>query len=179
MANETESQITDELRAALGREFPAVTSCDKLSTSEVRRFAQATVDDSPIYYDEDHARNLKYGGVVAPGSYPITGARRRASGTPDPLKSVSTDSRAEESVETTKGIPWPPHLLVFHAYSDLEIHQLARVGDRITQHRRLADAYEKTGRSGRLLFIVTENTFVNQNGDVLCTERYVDVGVEN
>jgi hypothetical protein len=44
--------------------------------------------------------------------------------------------------------------------------------------RRVVDAYERAGRRGRLLFVVTENVFTNQDGDVLCTERYVDVGQE-
>ncbi len=117
MAGETGSLITDELRAALGRAFPSATSCDVLSSSEVRRFTQATMDDARIYYDEAYARKRKYGGVVAPGSYPITGAHRRAPGPPDPLGPAGEGSDPQDEATTTKGIPWPAHLQVFHSYS--------------------------------------------------------------
>jgi hypothetical protein len=85
MPDKTDSLITDELRAAIGMEWPPITSCDPVQSSEVRRFTQATMDDSRIYYDEAHARERKYGGLMAPGSFPITVPRRRAPGTPDPV----------------------------------------------------------------------------------------------
>ena len=39
-----------------------------------------------------------------------------------------------------------------------------RVGDEITATTKLADAYEKSGSSGTLLFIVFETEFKNQHG---------------
>lgn len=38
-----------------------------------------------------------------------------------------------------------------------------RAGDRLTGVARIADIYEKTGRSGSMLFVVRETTFTNQN----------------
>lgn len=179
MPDQTDSLITDEVRAAIGMEWPPITSCDPVQSSEVRRFTQATMDDSRIYYDEAYARERKYGGLTAPGSFPITFPRRRAPGTPDPVVPGPEVSAADAAIgRSGPQIPWPPQLTVFHAYSDLEIYQHARLGDRITMRRRVVDAYERAGRRGRLLFVVTENVFTNQDGDVLCTERYVDVGQE-
>ncbi len=173
------SLITDELRAAIGMEWPPITSCDPVQSSEVRRFTHATMDTSRIYYDEAYARERKYGGLTAPGSFPITFPRRRASGTPDPIVPGPGVSEAEAAIgRSGPQIPWPPQLKVFHAYSDLEVYQHARLGEYITMRRRIVDVYERAGRRGRLLFVVTENVFTNQAGDVLCTERYVDVGHE-
>ena len=39
-----------------------------------------------------------------------------------------------------------------------------RVGDEITATTKLADAYEKSGSSGTLLFIIFETEFKNQHG---------------
>jgi hydroxyacyl-ACP dehydratase HTD2-like protein with hotdog domain len=179
MPNASKSLITDELRAAIGMEWPPITSCDPVQSSEVRRFTQATMDASRIYYDEAYARERKYGGLTAPGSFPITFPRRRAPGTPDPVVPGPGVSQAEAAIgRAGPQIPWPPQLKVFHAYSDLEIYEHARLGDRITMRRRIVDVHERTGRRGLLLFVVTENVFTNQDGDVLCTERYVDVGHE-
>ena len=39
-----------------------------------------------------------------------------------------------------------------------------RAGDTLTAHVELADIYEKTGRSGTMVFIVNRMKFVNQDG---------------
>ncbi len=46
-----------------------------------------------------------------------------------------------------------------------------KVGDEITATTRMADAYEKAGSSGSLLFIIFETTFKNQNGQVVAKLR--------
>jgi hypothetical protein len=39
------------------------------------------------------------------------------------------------------------------------------IGDRITATGRVADAYEKSGSTGTLLFIIFETDYVNQRGE--------------
>jgi acyl dehydratase len=46
-----------------------------------------------------------------------------------------------------------------------------KVGDEITATTRMADAYEKAGSSGSLLFIIFETTFENQHGQVVAMLR--------
>jgi hypothetical protein len=46
-----------------------------------------------------------------------------------------------------------------------------KVGDRITATGRLADAYEKEGSSGNLLFIIFETDYVNQDGQLVARLR--------
>jgi hypothetical protein len=46
-----------------------------------------------------------------------------------------------------------------------------KVGDEITATTRMADAYEKAGSSGSLLFIIFETTFENQHGQVVAKLR--------
>ncbi len=48
-------------------------------------------------------------------------------------------------------------------------------GDTITSQSRIVDVYEKSGRSGMLGFSVKETVFTNQNGEVLCIDRYTGV----
>lgn len=177
MSDKPAGFITDEIRAMIGREAPPFTSCDDVSTGDIRRFVQAIMDDSPIYYDTSQASRTKYGGIVCPGSFPITFVRRRAPGTPDPVASSTTGGVEPEQRDELR-VPWPPHMHVFHAYSELFIYRFAQPGDRITQRTRITDIYEKQGRSGRLGFIVTDKTFANQKGEVLCVERYCDLARE-
>ncbi len=46
-----------------------------------------------------------------------------------------------------------------------------QVGDEITATTRMADAYEKAGSSGSLLFIIFETTFENEHGRVVAKLR--------
>lgn len=166
--------VTDEIRAMIGKEAKPLESCDDVSTGDIRRFVQAIMDDSRIYHDASRARETKYGGIVCPGSFPITFVRRRAPGTPDPVVSYGkTEAKHEQRNEFQ--VPWPPNAQIFHAYSELFIYRFAQPGDRITQRSRITDIYEKQGRSGRIAFIVTDKTFSNQKGEVLCVERYCDL----
>src|ERR1700719_4038852 len=42
-----------------------------------------------------------------------------------------------------------------------------RAGDRITMASRIMEVYEKTGRTGAMVFMVIGSTLKNQNGDVV------------
>ncbi len=57
----------------------------------------------------------------------------------------------------------------FDAGKSIEVHQAVRAGDRITGRSEIHDIYEKSGRSGTMLFIVHRMNFYNQAGDPLAT----------
>ena len=44
-------------------------------------------------------------------------------------------------------------------------------GDVITVTKRLADMYEKEGRSGPLVFVEMEYEFTNQDDELVCREQ--------
>ena len=46
-----------------------------------------------------------------------------------------------------------------------------RIGDRVTATVTLREAYEKDGRTGRMLFLVFETTYSNQHGRVVMRNR--------
>lgn len=46
-----------------------------------------------------------------------------------------------------------------------------KAGDRITATGRVADVYEKSGGSGKLLFIIFETDYVNQSGTLVAKIR--------
>lgn len=48
-----------------------------------------------------------------------------------------------------------------------DLSKAARVGDNITATTTLKDVYEKEGRSGRMLFLVTETVCTNQEGSTV------------
>lgn len=57
----------------------------------------------------------------------------------------------------------------FDAGKDIEFGVPVRVGDRITIVSTLHDLYEKTGRSGTMIFVVVRFTLTNQRGELVAT----------
>jgi len=55
----------------------------------------------------------------------------------------------------------------FDAGKDLELGVPIRPGDTITVRSTLHDVYEKTGRSGSMVFVVVRFTLANQRGELL------------
>jgi acyl dehydratase len=54
---------------------------------------------------------------------------------------------------------------------DIELHVPIRVGDSIQVSSELKETYEKTGRTGTMIFAVVRSTLTNQEGEVVA---YVD-----
>ncbi len=57
----------------------------------------------------------------------------------------------------------------FDAGKDIEFGVPVRPGDRITVVSTLHDIYEKTGRSGSMVFVVVRFTLTNQRGELVAT----------
>ncbi len=55
----------------------------------------------------------------------------------------------------------------FDAGKTVVCHAPVRPGDKIIAHSRIADVYEKTGRSGAMVFIVHRMEFRNQRDELL------------
>ena len=173
MAEQPDTYITDEARSYIGMESEPVTAWESVEPGAVRRFVQAIMDDDPIYWDEEAATARGYDGPVAPPLYPGF-AFRRPPGTPDPLDRVKENPNFDGIGGTGTGrLPTIPNLppRTLNGGVEAEFLALARHGDRITAQSKYVDIYEREGRSGKMVFIVTETTYTNQDGQVLVKIR--------
>jgi acyl dehydratase len=127
-------------RSILGKEF--VLGTFQVSADMMQAFAQAVGETSPQYVDPAAAKNTASGGLVAP---PIFYDVFRADQFPDP------------KVQFGK--------VTFNAGQRCEFYAAIRPGDTITMKTRITDVYEKTGRTGKMVFIVRETTYENQKGE--------------
>ncbi len=82
------SILPEEAKKYIGMRSETKIACDRVERGAVRRYAQAIMDDNPIF-DRPCADNERYGGPVAPPLYP-THSFRRAFGSPDPANVKST-----------------------------------------------------------------------------------------
>jgi acyl dehydratase len=173
--------VTDEVRALIGSKGPVRASSDDVSTSEIRRFAQATFEDHRVFYDDATARASRYGGRVAPGTFSLHVLRPNIPFVDDVLRWADLDDEMHR-VAVTEGLPLPEQwngLYHFHASDDMEFHRLAHVGERITAYPYLKDIYEKTGRNGALAFYVVRTDWKNQRGETVASHDMNLVWMEN
>ena len=169
-----QSYLTPGIKTLIGMEGEPQTCWEPVERSEVRRFAQAVMDDDPVFWDDAYVSNTRYREVVAPPLFPLF-VQRRLPGSADPLATTysNPDFDGFEGLMVTGlppvDLPNLPRLL--NGGNEVEFYQLANLGDRITARSKYLDIYEKTGRSGTMVFIVIETRYTNQRDDLLMISR--------
>jgi acyl dehydratase len=128
----------------IAKEFE-VTEPVAITREMIRDFCEATGDTNPLYLDEDAAARGRWGGIVAPPSFAIA---------------FRTQRHFLDVLPNFKR-------LGFDAGKDVEFIEPIRPGDHITLSAAIKEIYEKTGRSGSMVFIVVRSTLRNQGGKVL------------
>ena len=127
-------------RNILAKEF--VLGTFQVTAEMIEAFARAVGDTDPRYVDAEAASHGAAAGRIAP---PIFYDVFRADQVPDP------------KVKFGK--------VGFNAGQRCEFYAPMRPGDTITMKTRITDVYEKTGRTGKMVFIVRETTYENQQGE--------------
>jgi len=144
-----DSVITDEMRAVIGVESePSVYEIEK---EPIRRWAEAIGDPNPLYHDEEYAKKRGYRSLVAPPafvaqySYPVkAGGRPRFSS---------------------------PFTRNLNGGNEYEFFKPVQAGDVITATTKVVDIYEREGRLGKMLFVISETTYKNQDGEIVAKAR--------
>lgn len=175
MTAEYESFLTDEVKDLIGVESAWSAYSEPISTSEVRRFVHAIVDDNPVYYDEVYARGTKYGEVVCPPLY-ASFAFRRAYGTPDPLDRLKTDRDWDAyggGGAYRQVLPRVPHGFqrMVNGGSEIDLYKRLRPGKRVRTKVRYHDIRERIGKTGPMAIVITETMFQDDDGDLIARAR--------
>jgi len=127
----------------------------------IKKYADAVDDRNPVYWDEEYARNSRYGSIVAPPGF--LGWPTKWTG------SMPIRTRLRDEVSA---------ILAQAGYSrgldggvEYEFFCPVRAGDVLTALPRIIDIYEREGKAGKLTFSVVETTYTNQNGDLVAKAR--------
>ncbi len=161
--------VDDEVRSLIGTRGQVRTATDDVSSSEMRRFAQAIFDDNRIYFDEQTALKSRFGARVGPGMFVITSMRPNIPFSDDPLRHIGPD---EDATSPEEGRPRPrgwEKRYFFHAGDEVTFYRLPHVGDRISSQAYVKDIYTKSGRSGDFAYYVAGNDFKDQHGQLIAS----------
>lgn len=120
-----------------------------VTAEDIRAFAEAVGDLNPLYLDAESARQAGYPDVIAPPTFCM---RMRG-------------GRMLPEVPLESGV------VGLHAGQELEFHDEIYAGQTYTATARVAEVYEKTGRSGPLGVIVREVTIKDSAGKVVVVLR--------
>lgn len=155
------SALLDKIKKCVSTESEPIVYF--IDAGAIKFFAESIMDPDPLYWDEGYAKGMKEGGIVAPPTF---------YGGANCLRNVQAgDLRTVSSV----AVPVPQGWVGLNAGDDFELFAPIRPGDTLTCREKVVDAYEKQGRSGHLIFVITEKTFTNQGGQVVLVRRGTSV----
>ena len=150
-----EAQEPDEVRDLLGVSWEPYTA--EVNSTWITMFAEATEDVNPLYTDPEFAKATPHGSMIAPPTFlaaldPVY-RRTRATFKPQPVVSPSSFRGG--------GNGWDEFLW----------YAPVRPGDTVTAYGKWHEVYEKTGRSGRLVFLVREVEYENQRRELVARSQ--------
>ncbi|MCH7712687.1 MAG: MaoC family dehydratase N-terminal domain-containing protein [Chloroflexi bacterium] len=146
--------ITPEVLALIGQETPPERNKFPISEEMAYDLANATEDPNPLYTDPDHAARSRFGRLLCP---PLATWK-------DIAPPIGYFGAGQESHFQ---VPLPFNSYGLNGGADWQFLRPVYTGDWITRQFRVMDIFEKTGRSGPLVFIVRRETQTNQDGLVV------------
>jgi acyl dehydratase len=136
--------VVDYDPAIIGKVFET-TEPVPVTREHIRQFCETIGESNPLYTDDEAAKNGPYRGVVAPPSFAVTFRNGRHF-----FEHIPRFGR--------RG---------FDAGKDVEFVNPIRPGDNISLSSSVKEIYEKTGRTGSMVFVIIRSTLRNQDGDVV------------
>lgn len=159
------------INARLGAELDARASRYPLDPSRLRLFADAVMDLDPAHFDPT-APN-PWGSLVAPPLFPLHGLEEPPGTYP---LGEAPDAQGREGVNEVGRDLGPQFGFSaaggMNAGNRVQVHSLARVGERICVRSTLVGARRRTGaRGGDMILFETLNHYSEAGGRPLLTER--------
>lgn len=157
--------ITEQAREWATQDYPSYTF--DVGRTDIQKYAHATGETDPVYFDADAAREAGYADIVAPPFFPYVIRMHAAN--------VVGRDRLEPDGSASADVPPLPTTRAMAGEITIDLGVPVVAGDQVTVTKRIIDMYEKEGRSGPLVFVTQEFTFTNQRGELVATERFTRI----
>lgn len=120
----------------------------EVEKGHIRKFAAAIGDENPLYHNREIASYSAYGQVIAPLTFPV------AIGTEGKGIQLELDERR-----------------MLHGEQEFIYHKPIVSGDLLTCQMKVADIYEKAGKSGTMQFLVLDTEMRDESGELVVISR--------
>ena len=123
----------------------------------IRKYADAVDDHNPLYWDDDCARNSRYGGIVAPPGF-FGWPTKWLGGLPTyyKLREELVDALTQEGYGR-----------VLDGGIEYDFFLSIRVGDTLAALPRIKSISGRETKAGKMVLSLIETTYTNQNGDLV------------
>jgi len=154
MAEDSADELIARLKATVGKEV-VHQAPDAMGRSAFRKYALAIGDFNPLYSDSGFAKAHGLKDVMAPPTL-ICDTWQYIDGDID-------DEGRQLALKDDQGLGG------LRAGNEYQFFQPVHPDDIVTARRRTKDVYEKSGRTGELVFQEIETSYYNQHGQLLAT----------
>jgi acyl dehydratase len=151
----SKSLIPEEAKQMIGAETPSGGAL-LIEKGAVLKLARAIYDTNPLYTDEEAARRSKHGKLLVP------------------LTFFDYNVPSGDEREITWKIPLPLTNRV-RGKDEIEMLRPVYVGDTIRAQSKILDIYEKEGRTGKMVLVIAETEYRNQDDEVVMRHRITSI----
>lgn len=161
----SQPMLTDEVRAWAGQTFPVRHVA--VSERDIARFAYATGETDPVYFDAAAARAAGYPDVIAPPMFYVV--LRAEPAYLGPRSHLNVDGSPGEE------LPPIPFTSAMAGETTLDINRPIVAGETIACHKRVRDVAAKQGRSGQLLLLHFEYRYADTADETVVLEQFTRI----
>jgi hypothetical protein len=134
----------------------------------VTQFADSVTESSAIYKRRDVAQSSGFRDIPAPPTYFFSGAGHWGAFPEDQPSDANPESSPTMEII---GALMAKGGMVLHGEQDFEYHQPVCVGDRLHREGKVVDLYTKESGGRTMTFLVTEDQYRNDAGDLVLVSR--------
>ena len=120
----------------------------------IRKYADAVGDQNPLFWDEEHSKKSRFGTIIAPPGFFGWPAKWIA---PGPF---FTSLRLEVSEVIAKA----GYSRGLYGAVKYDFYRHVCAGNILSATPEIKDIYEREGKTGKLVFVVIETTYIDQKG---------------
>ena len=134
----------------------------------ITQFATSVTDTNPIYRNKDAAKAAGFDDIPVPPTYFFSGATFW--GAFPEAQPADANPERNPTMEII-GKLMSKGGIVLHGEEEFTYHKPVVVGDTIKSEGKVVDLYEKPAGDKTMTFLVTENEYRNQDGELVLTAR--------
>jgi acyl dehydratase len=158
--------VDDDLKSIIGE--PTSKSTVVVERGPVAFFADAVVDDSPIYRDPKVAEAAGLPGIPVPPTFPFSMEHWGKFAELQPADAPTGNPMAK-----VFGTLMAKGGLILHGEQEFHYHRPIVVGDRLNGEGKVIDIYQKESKGKTMTFLVTETVWTDaKTGETVATSRF-------